>query len=137
MKTMIVNPVIYRKRKIALNPVLLEKQGINKQGEERILDLHRRKIDLFIALEKIPVSEKYTVEEIAEIRKLDEALHETEFETQEAWGFERDRNRHRWWLYNPHCTCSTMDNKDRLGIEGIWMDDHCPVHGTKFPLKKS
>ena len=61
-----------------------------------------------------------------------EYLEKLEFDMQDCWGFERDANKHTWWLQPKSCTCPKLDNTDPMfyGRGKIKVED-CPVHGFK------
>jgi hypothetical protein len=54
-------------------------------------------------------------------------IKELEFQLQENWNFEKDELKHTWWNRVPGCTCPTMDNNERFGIEKI-INCSCPIH---------
>lgn len=56
-------------------------------------------------------------------------IEEIEFEMQDAWGFKRNRDMHRWWFDNDICTCPKAINfsSRKAGIRHI--NPTCKLHG--------
>lgn len=64
------------------------------------------------------------------VRVLLDYLEQLEFRMQEEWGFDRDANKHTWWLKPKKCTCPKMDNTDPVYFGGgKIISADCPVHG--------
>ena len=53
-----------------------------------------------------------------------------QFMLQEAWGFEQDAKRHRFWDI-PTCKCPKMDNNDAYPSSFYTVSGECPIHGNK------
>ena len=51
-----------------------------------------------------------------------------EFELQDAWGFPRNANFHRFWM-RPKCTCPHIDNEDSYPFGFYVTVGNCPLHG--------
>ena len=47
-----------------------------------------------------------------------------QYKLQDAWGFERDSNYHRFWDL-PHCTCPVMDNNDAYPTKYTMVHSGC------------
>ncbi len=52
-----------------------------------------------------------------------------EFLLQDAWGFERDINKHMFWA-SPYCTCPKLDNRDSWGTPYHYYAADCRLHGV-------
>lgn len=103
--------------KIILNKRLLEQQGIDKWGEERIIELHRQ-LDDVLEHPELYNNPVYKIEQL-------------EFWLQEAWGFEEDRNMHSYWHRIKGCTCPNLDNLDRRGTTYRVISGSCPWHSVE------
>lgn len=103
--------------KIILNKRLLEQQGINAEGEERIIELHKQ-LDGVL---KYPKSYENPVDKIEQL----------EYDLQEAWGFEKDRNMHSYWHRIKECCCGSCDNLDRRGTPYRVISGSCPWHSVE------
>lgn len=55
-------------------------------------------------------------------------IEDTEYQLQDLWNFDRDRDKHSHWYLISGCTCPKMDNKDRHGY-GRVINKDCPWHG--------
>lgn len=108
----------------AINPVLVERQGINDKGLEVIKSLHR---DRFAIEEEMELCGK---DDVQHLKSLFSKWTEIQFSLQEAWGFEKDENMHQFWTV-PHCSCPKLNNQDDYMVKGIFhVDQKCPVHGS-------
>ena len=103
--------------KIILNKRLLEQQGIGVEGEERILELHRQLDDVL----KYPESYENPVDKIEQL----------EYDLQEAWGFEKDRDMHSYWHRIKFCNCGSCDNLERRGTPYRVISGSCPWHSVE------
>lgn len=120
-----------------LNPGLAEAKGIigfvdgnfgkgfkidfvDVEHLNELKELHVQKLILFKAMEETddPVLLKAYANNFEQI----------EFAMQQCWGFEMDRNHHRWFEV-PKCTCPKMDNADRIGTPYRIHTADCPIHG--------
>jgi len=63
------------------------------------------------------------------LRQCAKEVEELEFQLQESWKFEKDKNYHRYWWTLPKCTCPKMDNEDRFGTDYHVYSSDCPIHG--------
>lgn len=107
-----------------LNPFLIERQGRTEEDLDKIVELHRELHEVFDEMEAESPENTKRLSQLATI------VQQLEFDLQEAWGFEKDANRHSWWFQVPHCACPLLDNLDSLGTElKYWVAD-CPVHGN-------
>lgn len=114
--------VIYKGKTVYyLNPRLIKKQGVSPEKLELIKEKHIEKLDVF---EKIKIEESKT-----ELRSLALSVERIEFELQELWGFEKNKNMHEWYLV-PKCTCPKFDNADLRGSEMKIINKECPIHGS-------
>lgn len=53
-----------------------------------------------------------------------------QFSLQRAWGFEEDKNYHRFWDL-PGCLCPKMDNNDNYPSGYYYVNFGCPLHGGR------
>ena len=104
-----------------LNENLVKKQGLDQDRVDVIKALHVEKLTLFDKMRE--------TDEPKELKELAFSVKNVEFMMQEAWGFPKDRNYHRWWEV-PKCECPSMDNADIYGTKYRVVNDNCPVHGT-------
>jgi len=104
-----------------LNPNLIKKQGVDKEGVKLIKTIHVMLLTIFDEIEKEDDPDKLHV--------FADVINELDFKLQEAWGFERDANYHTWWYRAPKCTCPTMDNQERVGTPYSIVSEDCPLHG--------
>lgn len=65
-----------------------------------------------------------------ELKFLAEMFDALEFEQQELWGFDRNRNFH-YFFDLPGCKCPKMDNRDWIGTGRKIYSGDCPIHGNK------
>jgi len=63
------------------------------------------------------------------LRFYDSILEEIEFNLQELWGFEKNKNYHRFWE-RPYCTCPKMDNDDAYPYGLYVISSSCILHGA-------
>ena len=103
--------------KIILSKRLLEQQGIDAEGEERIIELHKQLDDVL----KHPKSYENPVDKIEQL----------EYDLQEAWGFEKDRNMHSYWHRIKGCCCGSCDNLERRGTPYRVISGSCPWHSVE------
>ena len=111
----------YKDKTVLLNRYILKRQ--NKDNEEsinKIKDLHLRKLKIFDKMEQ--------TDDVIKLHQFAKELEQIEFDLQKEWGFEQDRDFHRWWLV-PKCTCPDMDNEEMYGMPYGMVDENCPVHG--------
>lgn len=97
-----------------LNKQLLEKQGIDEEGEKLILSLHEQLQDVLHR----PKAYENPVDLIEDL----------EYCLQNAWKFGRDRDKHSWWMEIKGCTCPRMENLDRCGTTYRVISGNCPWH---------
>lgn len=103
--------------KIILNKRLLEQQGIDAEGGERILELHKQ-LDGVL---KHPKSYENPVDKI----------EQPEYDLQEAWGFDKNRNMHSYWHRISGCLCAKLDNLDRRGTPYRVISGSCTWHSVE------
>lgn len=98
-----------------LNTELLIERDISPEKVKEMKKIHRRKETLFV---------KMRVSSGKELRRLAALVTECDFLLQDAWGFQRDESKHRWWDV-PNCLCPKDDNRDSpLRI----IHGECPIH---------
>jgi hypothetical protein len=103
-----------------LNERLVNKQGLDQERVDIIKALHVEKLTLFDKMRE--TDDPTTLKELAN------SYEDIEFMMQEAWGFPKDRNYHRWWEV-PKCQCPVMDNRDNYGTKYRITSGNCPIHG--------
>lgn len=55
-------------------------------------------------------------------------IEDTEYQLQDLWNFDRDRDKHSHWYLIAGCECPKMDNRDRQGF-GRVINKNCKWHG--------
>jgi len=85
-------------------------------------------IDNYITLSSLleKSSEDLTKEEKKDLISVVELI---EFNLQEALGFPKNRNYHKYWKYLKGCTCPKLDNKELFGTDYRIYLANCPWHG--------
>lgn len=111
---------------VILNERLLEKQGIDEAGKQRILDLHEKRGNIFEIMYDLDPDDS---NDKLKLRDCAEEIELIEFALQEAWGFPQTRDMHSWWYRVPHCKCPVMDNMDVMGTNLRYFNGDCPIHG--------
>lgn len=113
--------VIVGKRGIRLSKALLDRQ--NAWGNlTEIKELHAQKMTAMNIMDD--------TDDPAELKLHAANITEIEFKLQDAWGFPRNENFHRFWLL-PKCTCPHMDNEDAYPTGYYVTSGNCPIHGGK------
>lgn len=105
-----------------LNSSLIARQNLTQQDVEIIKRLHLERIINIESAKQLVGVDNLTLRMKA---KLDTKL---EFLLQDAWGFPKDINYHRFWRF-PGCTCPKMDNADAYPTGYYIYDEECPIHG--------
>ncbi len=82
--------------------------------------LHLRKFVVYDLMDK--------TDNLTKLKRYDKRLTELEYQLQEAWGFERNPDFHRFWE-RPKCKCPVLDNKDRYPTGYYVIVSKCPLHG--------
>lgn len=114
--------VIVGKRGIKLNEGLIRKQGLNEESIDKLLVLHKRKLEIYQFIE--------TIEDEEALRVFAKHITDLEFNLQETWGFPKNAKFHRFWE-TPKCTCPKMDNEDAYPTGYYVISGDCPLHGSK------
>jgi len=122
--------VKYKKWNSSLNYNLL----IENSTEDNLEELKGVYIKLFKTLEKL----ENTDNNVFDLETLMVEIENIEFNMQELWGFEKNRNMHRYWFDNDVCTCPKMDNFDKMGTGYRMYNSNCIIHGeeTQSLLKR-
>lgn len=110
--------VSHNGKKIVLNKRLLDRQNCWDKLDV-IKTLHKEKLKLYSMMEN--------TNDAAFLKSADQLLTGIEFELQDAWGFPRDQNFHRFWE-RPKCQCPSMDNSDMYPHQQ-YINQSCPLHG--------
>lgn len=101
---------------------LCNKQNLTGETIKLICETHSVKHGLFEDMENTDDRE--------ELRLLSAQVEEIEYTLQRLWGFAEDSNYHRFWEV-PKCTCSKLDNSDRLGTHYRVINANCVIHGEQ------
>ena len=89
---------------------------------KKIKGLHAFKAGLFKLIEE---------SEEENLPLLQEYVEATEYALQRAWGFEEDKNYHKFWL-TPRCLCPSVDNMERYASGYYIYNLDCPLHGKSI-----
>jgi hypothetical protein len=116
-----------------VNPQLIAKMKVSLANLECIKALHLRRYHIFDEMRTLD-EESMGYKKIA--RPMLKELTQIEFDLQEAWGFPKDSNFHRFWDI-PGCTCPTIDNNERIGTGYFIINGGCPLHGGDIGKEKS
>lgn len=103
-----------------INTKLVAKQNISDERLSLIISLHEQKLAIFAALSSGVTKPDKTVAAL---------LTNIEFQLQDAWGFPRDSNYHRFWEC-PSCLCPKIDNEENYPVGHYWFNAACPLHGV-------
>ena len=106
---------------LKLNSTMIEKRGLSEEGVQLLLKLHEKR------WKKIELMKTLDPTDRSALHSLRNQITEIDFELQRTWGFEVNKNFHRFFDL-PHCTCPKMDNEQRLGTNYLVLDGSCPVH---------
>lgn len=104
---------------LRLNRILVARQGLTDEAVEMLKVLHVRRLTIEDAMKTADANH---------LKKLANQWTENEFQLQDAWGFKRDKNFHRFWEC-PRCTCAKFDNEDAWPTGHYWITEDCPLHG--------
>ncbi len=125
-KTESINPkyiVQYKGEDIAvINSSLIKKNKISDTALEAIKAFHILKEAHLEELKNGAATGK------VRLRKIASNITNIEFSLQKLWGFEPDKNYHRFWKL-PQCTCPTMDNEDAYPTGYYVVNQNCILHG--------
>lgn len=112
-----------QEKQIFLNTRLVKQQGLNKDEEQGIINLHIRKQNLFDEMDRaLLIGDK------DELKRLDALVTDLEFVLQDAWRFPRDIKFHKFWE-RPGCSCPRMDNNDAWPTGYYVRSGGCLIHG--------
>ena len=109
-------------RSIVLSAAKITEQGLSDLSVGQIKGLHLARLIVLNAIES-----RESVEDKRALASLVESL---DYALQDAWGFKRNKNFHRWYEL-PGCSCPIHDNRDRTDTEFQIVNDDCIYHGTK------
>lgn len=108
-----------------INPLMLDKQNCWDKLED-IKHLHEVKYLLMVEMDSSNSSGMGS-DVLKTYAKL---ITEVEFKLQDAWGFPRNNDYHRFWDL-PGCKCPKMDNDDRWPTGYYVINGDCPIHGNE------
>lgn len=116
-----INPTLkYKGKVVRLNQRLIAQKELTVFQVEAIKEIHKARIEVELLMERTDDNGELGIY-AEEWRKLQERL-------QAAWGFEVNRDWHRFWEM-PKCACAALDNTERLGTPYKVYNTHCPIHG--------
>lgn len=105
------------KPKSLINKHLIVQRNIQDEQLKRIVELHELKLEIYDSISS----------EEQKLNLYADKLTDVEYQLQDAWGFPRDRNYHRFW---ESCkSCPVMDNEDRHPHGPYIVNVSCPLHG--------
>lgn len=110
----------FKNYKGTISPLVAAQQNLTQERADQLKLVYFEVYKTFEKMKKTDDPKK--------LKKLAANIEKYEFLKQKIWGFPLDRNKHRWFDV-PKCTCSKMDNKERLGTNFRVIDGGCPVHG--------
>ena len=108
-----------------INPNMLDRQKCWDRLED-IIHLHEVKYLLMVEMDSSSSSGMGS-DVLKTYAKL---ITEVEFKLQDAWGFPRNNDYHRFWDL-PGCKCPKMDNDDRWPTGYYVINGDCPIHGSE------
>ena len=103
-----------------INSRLVRRQKVSDENLEKIKELHVQKHLVLMKMKKLKTKKS--------LREQAAKITEIEFALQEAWGFPKDINYHRFWDVCGHCP--QMDNEDAYGTGYNVINLDCPIHGS-------
>jgi hypothetical protein len=117
--------IVYKGHILNVNERLLEKNNV-WESLPKIIEI-RIEIRILLDMDKTLAEAKLLTSFKAKV--ILERLTDLEFTLQDAWGFDRDKNYHTYWLKLSGCTCPKMDNRELIGIDWKWVSEDCLYHG--------
>ena len=111
---------------LSVNPILIQKQGLDSDRVEKILRLHIDRMELVDRMRELDPTK-----DLQALLDLELKHRENQYALQEAWGFSRDRSMHDWFEV-PHCACPKMDNRERKGTQYQIRSLDCIYHGSQI-----
>jgi len=131
----IKNGMTYKGHMILLNSCLINAQNLSKKEVQKIVNLHKKRIDIFKKIKKTEDKEK--------LKELAKKVDKVDIKLQKTWKFEKDFRRLSWWVRAPKCTCSinqanlmaykSKDKKKIISLEEVKkirpIALNCPLHG--------
>ncbi len=113
--------IVYKGQQIGkINASLVKKQHVTDDQLEIIKQLHVEKEHIFDHMRRTDNQRLLVL--------LSDIVTEIEFDLQRVWGFECNKNMHRFWNV-PKCSCPKFDNEDRYGTPYTIVNLGCLVHG--------
>lgn len=106
------------------NKHLAEKLGLTEDQTLRIGRLHSLQYDVNVLLaDTIENGDMWLAKELLT------PIEQMEYLLQDAWGFPRDKNYHKFW-YIFGCLCPILDNEERYPTGVYIINGECPLHGV-------
>jgi hypothetical protein len=106
--------------KIRLNKNLVQKQNLSQVEVDYIKNLHIKSYEICKEIKK--------TDDTSKLKQLASEWEENQFLLQIAWGFNPDRNYHKFWEL-PKCDCPSMDNDDKYPYGNYYKSGGCLLHG--------
>ena len=104
---------------VRLNKVLVDRNNLAEENIANIERLHRVKHYIFEYMNNTDDPEK--------LKKLANLVELVEYKLQSTWGFNIDKNYHRWFEV-PKCSCPKMDNAQYIGLGYKVINKECKIH---------
>lgn len=105
---------------VRLNNSLLIQQNVSEEQEKRLYQLHKE-------LENV-LDNPFMYNDPVKL------VEEIEYEMQENWNFNLDRNKHSHWYRMKGCSCAKLDNKEYWGTPYRITTRDCMWHGVTDEL---
>jgi hypothetical protein len=107
-----------------VSPKMVAKKEVTDDNLALIVAGHAKRYKICLDASKLDATNQADAMQLLTLYK---AFTENEFALQAAWGFDRDANFHPSWEF-PHCSCPTMDNRERSGTPYKVVTRGCKVH---------
>jgi hypothetical protein len=107
-----------RPRLVISSKLLDKQQAWDRLDDIKALHVERLELEQFMEVESDPFI----------LKQYNKLYTDIEFRLQDAWGFPRDANYHRFWR-RPKCLCPQYDNDDSYGTGYSYITASCPLHG--------
>ena len=109
-----------------LNARLVKEQGLTQKEVDLIEEKHKeldKILDMINGLE-------WNDENKEQIFQLSKNVELIEYSLQKLWHFPQDDKFHIHWMRISHCSCSRLDNRERIGF-GYYRRGDCKIHGEE------
>jgi hypothetical protein len=112
-------------KEYAVNPYFAIQRKASYKTLEKVKSIHVQLCDLVKKVDE--------EDDAVKLNKLVDEITELDYQLQDLWGFERDKNFHTWLKKSKrfHCTCPILDNED-MPKDMRFISEDCPLHGKKL-----